>query len=56
VITVRGLVKTFGSVRALDGLDLDVHAGEVHGFLGTQRCRQDDDDPGAAGPAAGHGG
>ena len=34
MITVRGLVKTFGSVRALDGLDLDVHAGEVHGFLG----------------------
>lgn len=29
-----GLVKTFGSVRALDGLDLTVEAGEVHGFLG----------------------
>jgi polyether ionophore transport system ATP-binding protein len=33
-ITVRGLVKTFGHVRALDGLDLEVAAGEVHGFLG----------------------
>jgi ABC-2 type transport system ATP-binding protein len=33
-ITVTGLVKTFGSVRALDGLDLEVRAGEVHGFLG----------------------
>jgi len=33
-IRVAGLVKKFGSVRALDGLDLDVHAGEVHGFLG----------------------
>ncbi|MBC2934983.1 ABC transporter ATP-binding protein [Nocardioides sp. zg-1228] len=33
-IEVRGLVKTFGSTRALDGLDLDVAAGEVHGFLG----------------------
>jgi ABC-2 type transport system ATP-binding protein len=33
-ITVRGLVKTFGRVRALDGLDLDVATGEVHGFLG----------------------
>src|SRR6478735_1991791 len=34
VIDVRGLVKRFGSVRALDGLDLQVAAGEVHGFLG----------------------
>jgi ABC-2 type transport system ATP-binding protein len=34
VILARGLVKTFGSTRALDGLDLEVHAGEVHGFLG----------------------
>jgi ABC-2 type transport system ATP-binding protein len=33
-ISVGGLVKTFGHVRALDGLDLKVHAGEVHGFLG----------------------
>src|SRR5918996_1110517 len=33
-IDVSGLVKTFGSVRALDGLDLTVEAGEVHGFLG----------------------
>jgi ABC-2 type transport system ATP-binding protein len=34
VISARGLVKTFGGVRALDGLDLDVRPGEVHGFLG----------------------
>jgi len=33
-ISVSGLVKTFGSVRALDGLDLTVVTGEVHGFLG----------------------
>lgn len=33
-IEVRGLTKTFGSVRALDGLDLVVSEGEVHGFLG----------------------
>ncbi len=33
-ISVAGLVKTFGSTRALDGLDLTVGAGEVHGFLG----------------------
>lgn len=34
VIDVHGLVKTFGPFRALDGLDLQVAAGEVHGFLG----------------------
>ncbi|NBE97258.1 ABC transporter ATP-binding protein [Nonomuraea sp. KC401] len=33
-ITVARLVKTFGSSRALDGLDLVVRTGEVHGFLG----------------------
>jgi ABC-2 type transport system ATP-binding protein len=33
-ISVTGLVKTFGPTRALDGLDLEVTAGEVHGFLG----------------------
>jgi len=33
-ISVGDLVKTFGSTRALDGLDLDVATGEVHGFLG----------------------
>lgn len=34
VIRIQGLVKTFGKVRALDGLDLTVCPGEVHGFLG----------------------
>jgi ABC-2 type transport system ATP-binding protein len=33
-ISISGLVKTFGHVRALDGLDLEVRTGEVHGFLG----------------------
>ncbi|WP_420174691.1 ATP-binding cassette domain-containing protein [Luteococcus sp. OSA5] len=28
------LVKTFGRLRALDGLDLEVPTGQVHGFLG----------------------
>ncbi|WP_296667525.1 ABC transporter ATP-binding protein [Demequina sp.] len=34
VIETRGLVKLFGKFRALDGLDLSVTQGEVHGFLG----------------------
>ncbi|MFG2224464.1 ATP-binding cassette domain-containing protein [Streptomyces sp. NPDC048644] len=33
-IRVAGLHKSFGRTHALDGLDLDVEAGEVHGFLG----------------------
>lgn len=33
-IQVAGLTKRFGAVRALDGLDLTVPAGEVTGFLG----------------------
>ncbi|HET6561597.1 MAG TPA: ABC transporter ATP-binding protein [Marmoricola sp.] len=33
-ISVAGLVKRFGHVTALDGLDLEVVPGEVHGFLG----------------------
>ena len=33
-IVVSGLMKDFGSTRALDHLDLTVSAGEVHGFLG----------------------
>ncbi|MER5727458.1 ABC transporter ATP-binding protein [Streptomyces sp. NPDC002138] len=33
-ISVAGLHKAFGRTHALDGLDLSVAAGEVHGFLG----------------------
>lgn len=33
-IEIHGLEKSFGEVKALDGLDLRVHGGEVHGFLG----------------------
>ncbi|MFI6677671.1 ATP-binding cassette domain-containing protein [Kribbella sp. NPDC050470] len=33
-IVVSGLHKSYGSTHALDGLDLEVRTGEVHGFLG----------------------
>ncbi|WP_406095305.1 ATP-binding cassette domain-containing protein [Streptomyces sp. NBC_01013] len=33
-ITVVGLHKSFGRTHALNGLDLTVETGEVHGFLG----------------------
>jgi ABC-2 type transport system ATP-binding protein len=34
VITIESLVKSYGRSRALDGLDLELGAGEVLGFLG----------------------
>lgn len=34
VIAVSNLTKHFGGVHALDGLDLEVNEGEIHGFLG----------------------
>ncbi len=34
VIRTEGLVKDYRTVRALDGLDLEVRRGEVFGFLG----------------------
>ncbi len=33
-ITLRGIVLAFGGVRAIDGLDLTVRPGEVHGLIG----------------------
>jgi ABC-2 type transport system ATP-binding protein len=35
MITTQGLTKRFGSVLAVDGVDLDVRAGDVYGFLGA---------------------
>jgi ABC-2 type transport system ATP-binding protein len=33
-ISLSNVVKTFGSTHALDGLDLNIAPGDVHGFLG----------------------
>ena len=33
-LRLRGVVLSFGGVRAIDGLDLDVCAGQVHGLIG----------------------
>jgi ABC-type multidrug transport system ATPase subunit len=35
VIETRGLVKQYGRLRAVDGIDLDVREGDVYGFLGA---------------------
>jgi branched-chain amino acid transport system ATP-binding protein len=34
MLEVRGLTKTFGALRASDGIDLDVRAGETHAIIG----------------------
>jgi ABC-2 type transport system ATP-binding protein len=34
MIHVRDLVKSYGAFKAVDGVSLDVEAGEIHGFLG----------------------
>jgi ABC-2 type transport system ATP-binding protein len=35
MIRTRGLTKTYGHVRAVDALDLEVREGDVYGFLGA---------------------
>lgn len=52
-IEVQGLVKSFGEVVALDGLDLLVEPGTVFGLLG-QRGGQDDASAGPGNAAAPH--
>ena len=37
-LSVRGLEKSYGAVRALRGVDLEVGAGEVHALLGQNGC------------------
>lgn len=38
VIQTRGLVKTFGKLRAVDGLDLKIRKGQLYGLLGPNGC------------------
>ena len=33
-VQARGLVKSFGTLRAVDGIDLDIPAGSIYGVLG----------------------
>ncbi|TMJ27112.1 MAG: ATP-binding cassette domain-containing protein, partial [Alphaproteobacteria bacterium] len=34
VIEARGLLKLYGSARAVDSIDLDIRRGEIFGLLG----------------------
>ena len=44
LLDLKGIVKTFPSVRALDGIDFTLLPGEVHVLLGQKRRRQIDAD------------
>jgi ABC-2 type transport system ATP-binding protein len=35
IIGTHGLIKRFGAITAVDGVDLDVREGDVYGFLGA---------------------
>ena len=35
MIRTHSLVKRYGGLRAVDGIDLDVRAGDIYGFLGA---------------------
>ena len=56
MIETHGLRKSFktrrGVVEAVKGVDLRVESGEIFGFLGPERCWQDDHDADADNPAA----
>ena len=47
LLTVRGLQTFFptddGTIRAVDGVDIDVHAGECLGVVGESGIRQERD-------------
>ena len=45
VIDVHGLNKSFGTKHVVVDLSLRVERGEIFGFLGSERQRQDDVDP-----------
>ncbi|MGD9805229.1 MAG: ATP-binding cassette domain-containing protein [Hyphomicrobiaceae bacterium] len=34
LLSLKGIVLAFGGVRAVDGVDLDIRGGEIHGLIG----------------------
>jgi linearmycin/streptolysin S transport system ATP-binding protein len=43
VIEIKGLVKRFGKIIAVDGLSLDIYRGEVFGLLGPNGAARERD-------------
>ncbi len=44
VIETKDLTKTYGQLHAINHLDIKLERGDVFGFIGPQRRRQDDHD------------
>ena len=42
LLELRGVSKSFGGLRVLDGVDLAVEAGAVHALIGPNGSGQDD--------------
>ena len=40
LVELKNIGKSYGNITALKDISLRVHAGEVTGILGRQRCRQ----------------
>ena len=45
MIAIQNLVKRFGSFTAVDGVDIEARAGEIHGFLGPNGAGKTTDHP-----------
>ena len=50
ILTTHGLTKQFGSLRAVDGLDMQVCKGDVFGFLGPNGAGKTTVHPARPGP------
>ncbi len=37
-LSIQGLIKQFGDIYAVDGVDLEVHQGEIFALLGSSGC------------------
>ena len=42
LLSIDGVSMRFGGIVALDGVSFDVGAGQICGFIGPERIRQDD--------------
>ena len=38
IVSITGLAKRFGAIVAVDGVDLDIHRGELFALLGGSGC------------------